>query len=89
MLLPFCIQQPLNTTRFNGGIQVNLVTVGVPTACGILALVFLMQTDFGKSYIAAQECTPVEFWRMVWEENCRVILTIEDSEGEVCQLSVY
>ncbi|KAK2140775.1 hypothetical protein LSH36_1253g00018, partial [Paralvinella palmiformis] len=41
-------------------------------------------TTFKKSFIASQGClenTTLDFWRMVWQENCRVIvMTIKEVE---------
>lgn len=38
----------------------------------------------GKVYIATQGCLPstiVDFWQMVWQENCRVIvMTTKETE---------
>ena len=44
--------------------------------------------DLKKSYVATQGCLPntvVDFWRMVWQENCRTIVmtTKEIERGKV------
>lgn len=44
--------------------------------------------DLKKAYVATQGCLPntlADFWRMVWQENCRVIVmtTKEVERGKV------
>ena len=51
------------------------------------------QIDTKKTYIATQGCLPTttkDFWRMVWQENCRIIVmtTKEVERGKVSALTI-
>ena len=51
------------------------------------------QIDTKKTYIATQGCLPAttkDFWRMVWQENCRIIvMTTKEVERGKVSFSVF